>query len=129
MDAASILRVAPRPGTKPGKGAVLASVLLHGGVVVAAWLLAIRPAPAQPRADFRVYRVNIVSPPAQAYGPPELAPPVENAVKDAKPGEKAAAPPKPQVKLTPAPEKKAKVAPEPARKSGTDATGKGRGQP
>lgn len=129
MDAASILRVARRRGTRPGGGSVIASVALHGLVVAGAWLLAIRPAPAQPRADFRVYRVNIVSPPAQAYGPPELAPPVENAVKDTKPGEKAAAPPKPQVKLTPAPEKKAKVAPEPARKSGTDATGKGRGQP
>ncbi len=126
MDAASILRL-HRPGTRPGRGSVIASVALHGLVVAIAWLVAIRPAPAQPRADFRVYRVNIVSPPAQAYGPPELAPPVENAVKDAKPGEKAAAAPKADVKIAPAPTTKS--TPAEVKKKGSDATGKGRGQP
>ncbi len=143
MDAGRILRVGPRPGARPGKAAVAASIFLHGLVAATAWWLAVQPGNAAPAADFRVYRVNIVSPPAQALGPPTLAPPVVNPVKNAAPDEKPAAaavktvaapPPKPTAKKpAPKPEPKpretakAKADADLAR-AGTEARGKGRGQ-
>lgn len=127
MDAARILHVHPRPGSRPGTGAVAASVLLHGAVILAAWW-AMGRAPEAPRATFRVYRVNIVSPPPQAYGPPTLGPPVVNPDKSAKPDAKPAAPPP-----APAPKAAAKMvekAKAPA-KPAADAAKKGKssGQP
>jgi periplasmic protein TonB len=97
MDAARILRASPRPGTRPGGAAVTASILLHGALALAAWWSLGRGS-AAPRTDFRVYRVNIVSPPPQAFGAPTLAPPVVNPAKDARPDAKAAAPPAPAPK-------------------------------
>jgi hypothetical protein len=94
MDAARILRTHARPGARPGGTAIAASVLLHTAIATAAWWSLAR-GPAAPRAEFRVYRVSIVSPPPQAYGPPTLGPPVVNPSKDAKPDAKAAAPPAP----------------------------------
>ncbi len=143
MDVARILRVQPRPGARPGPGAIGASVLLHGVLAFAAWWLAAHPANRPPPADFRVYRVNIVSPPAQAYGPPTLAPPVVNPVKNAAPDEKPAPapakvvpapPPKAPAKPSKAEAKakadaaKAKAAADAARRAAAEGKGKGRGQ-
>ncbi len=117
MDAARILRVNPRPGSRPGPGAVLTALGLHALVAFAAWW-GLQRAPAPPRVDFRVYRVNIVSPPPQAYGPPTLGPPVVNPAKNATPTATPAAPPTPAVKVLPkAPTKPAK---EPAKKAATE---------
>ncbi len=110
MDAARILRVGPRPGARPGATAVLVALGLHALVAFAAWW-GLQRAPTPPRATFRVYRVNIVSPPPQAYGPPTLGPPVVNPSKTAAPTAKPAAPPAPK----PAPPPK--VAPKPAEKA------------
>ena len=127
MDAARILRVNPRPGARPGPSAVLVSLGLHALVAVAAWW-SIARAPAPPRADFRVYRVNIVSPPPQALGPPTLGPPVVNPAKNATPTAKAAAPATPSVKL--APKAAARPVPKapPKKAAAEGAKGKARAQ-
>jgi outer membrane biosynthesis protein TonB len=126
LDAERILRLHPRPGTRPGKGAIGASVALHGLVALIAWWLAVH-APAPPHADFRVYRVNIVSPPAQALGVPTLAPPVENAVRDAS-AEAKPAPDARAVKVAPAPRKATKAKAEPPKKAASTSRSKGKGQ-
>ncbi len=119
MDAARILRVGPRPGARPGPTAVVVSLGLHALVAFGAWWGFQHEAPP-PRATFRVYRVNIVSPPPQAYGPPTLGPPVVNPAKNAAPTAKPAAPPAPAVKVTPKP-KPEKAAKAPPRKTSTEA--------
>ncbi len=121
MDVARILRVNARPGTRPGGAAIAASLLLHTAIAMAAWW-SLGRGPAAPRTEFRVYRVNIVSPPPQAYGPPTLAPPVVNPSKDARPDAKAAAPP------APAPAAAAKLVQKQsaAAKKAADAAAKGK---
>ncbi len=115
MDAAGILRVKARPGARPGAAAVLVALGLHALVAVAAWW-GLQHAAAPPRATFRIYRVNIVSPPPQAYGPPTLGPPVVNPSKTAAPKAKPAPPaPAPAPKPKPV-EKPAKAPPEKAVK-------------
>lgn len=113
MDAARILRVNPRPGARPGPTAVLVSLGLHALVALAAWWGFQQQAPP-PRATFRIYRVNIVSPPPQAYGPPTLGPPAVNPPKNAAPTARPAPPPAPAVKVVPKPkpEKAAKAPPK-----------------
>ena len=54
--------------------------------------------PAQPLPEFKVYQVNIVSPPPQVLGDPEPAAPVVPKVVQQRPVE---APPKPQPKAPP----------------------------
>jgi outer membrane biosynthesis protein TonB len=141
VDAARILRVHARPGARPGPAAVGASVVLHGTLAFAAWWLAVHPGSRPPQADFRVYRVNIVSPPAQAYGPPTLAPPVTNPDKTAAPDAKPAAAPPPSMPAPPpkaaakakadararADAAKAKAAAEAAKRA-AEGRGKGKGQ-
>ncbi len=122
MDAARILRVGPRPGARPGPVAIAVALALHALVALAAWW-GLQRAPAPPRATFRIYRVNIVSPPPQAYGPPTLGPPVVNPSKTAAPAAKPApAPPAPAPRVTPktppkAAEKAAKAPPKPVEKA------------
>ena len=142
MDAARILRVQARPGARPGPVAVGASVLLHGTLAFAAWWLAVPPGNRPPQADFRVYRVNIVSPPAQAYGPPTLAPPVTNPDKNAAPDAKPAAAPPPTMPAPPpktaakaraearakADAARAKAAADAAKRAAAEGKGKGKGQ-
>jgi len=125
VDAARILHVTPRPGARPGPTAVAVALGLHALVALAAWW-GLQRAPASPRADFRVYRVNIVSPPPQAYGPPTLGPPVVNPDKSAAPTARPAAPapaPAPAVKVAP----KAKPAPKEAPKKASAQAAKGKG--
>ncbi|HEX9108948.1 MAG TPA: TonB C-terminal domain-containing protein [Longimicrobiales bacterium] len=135
MDAASILRAHPRPGARPGPAAVLTAIGLHALVALAAWYGMRQPA-APPRAEFRVYRVNIVSPPAQAYGPPTLGPPVVNPDKNAAPEAKPAPPPPaPAARVAPkraakpdkAAEKKAAEAARAAAAKAAAGAGKGKG--
>lgn len=97
----------PRAATlrgRPGPLALAASVAVHGLAVFAFWWFGIRVVP--PEGQFRVYRVNIVSPPAQAYGPPELGRIVTNPAKEGEtpspaPPKPAPAPPKPTAKPKP----------------------------
>ncbi|MBI4408327.1 MAG: energy transducer TonB [Gemmatimonadetes bacterium] len=56
----------------PGALALAASVLFH--VLLLGVFLFGRGEPATPRMEFRVYRVNIVSPPPQAFGEPAPQP-------------------------------------------------------
>jgi len=126
MDAASVLRAHPRPGARPGPAAVLVALGLHALVALAAWF-GMRSPPAPPRTDFRIYRVNIVSPPAQALGPPTLGPPVVNPDKNAAPEARPAPPPPaPAVKVAPKPT--ARTAPRPTAKASAEASkGKSKG--
>ncbi len=114
MDAAGILRVHPRPGARPGPLAVLVALGLHALVGATAWWGFQRPA-EPPRATFRIYRVNIVSPPPQAYGPPTLGPPVVNPSKTAAPAARPAAPPAPKPAPPPKAAPKPKAAEKPAK--------------
>ncbi len=77
---------------RPGRGAVLGSVLLHVLVGVAAWYASRSAAPDLP--DFIVYRVNIVSPPPQVEGPPE--PVVQQPQRVVQPEPRPAPQPRPQ---------------------------------
>lgn len=131
----------------PSRRAVISSLLLHLGVIGVFWALGALSRGRDP-AEFEVYRVNIVSPPPQAGGEPQITPPAEKpkteptpeptpvAVpeppKVTKPDPKPA-PPKPEVKKpepkkeapkptpAPAPEKKpAPAAAEPTRGKNPD---------
>jgi outer membrane biosynthesis protein TonB len=56
--------------TRPAKTALLASVLLHGGIAALLWWSTNRIVRAP--GEFKTYRVNIVSPPPQELGQPDL---------------------------------------------------------
>ncbi|HET9982898.1 MAG TPA: TonB C-terminal domain-containing protein [Longimicrobiales bacterium] len=120
----------PRAATlraRPGPLALAASLAVHGLGVFAFWWFGIRVVP--PQGQFRVYRVSIVEPPAQAYGPPELGRVVTNPAKEGEtpspaPPKPVPAPPKPTAKPKPEPKKpeakkpEVKPAPKPDPKSG-----------
>jgi outer membrane biosynthesis protein TonB len=84
--------------TRPGKVALLASVVLHGALFGSMWWTATHI--ARPPVEFKTYRVNIVSPPPQELGQPDL---VTSTVP-------TPAPPK---EPTPAPVKAEKAKPQP----------------
>ena len=86
----------PRARQGPGRGAFAASVGLHAAVVLLFIASGLRPQPELP--EFRVYRVNIVSPPPQVLGDPEPPKPETPKVVQERPVE---APPKPQPKAPP----------------------------
>lgn len=86
----------PRARQGPGRGALAASLGLHAALVLAMVASTLRPQPELP--EFRVYRVNIVSPPPQVLGDPEPPAPEVPKVVQEKPVE---APPKPQPKAPP----------------------------
>src|SRR5215216_3776417 len=75
----------PRPygHARPGKGAVVGAVLLHLLLVVAIASSAMKGAQALP--DYKVYRVDIYSPPPQVEGEPEAAKPQPAIVKAPQP--------------------------------------------
>lgn len=104
--------------SRPGAVALLAAVGLHALVLFGFWWFGVRVVPAP--ANFRVYRVNIVSPPAQAFGAPQIAPPVVNPANDGDDAAKTSPKPEPKkpVVEAPKPEKKPVVAspPKPAPK-------------
>ncbi|MBI4545742.1 MAG: TonB C-terminal domain-containing protein [Gemmatimonadetes bacterium] len=82
----------------PGSIAVAGSLLLHALAGTALWFSGFAPRPAMP--EFRVYRVNIVSPPPQQAGEPEVVPPAPAAelprvVKPQQPPPPVPAPPQP----------------------------------
>lgn len=105
--------VLPRPGRQgPGRGAVLGSIGLHVGVAALMVGSALRP--AQPLPEFKVYRVNIVSPPPQVLGDPEPAAPVVPKVVQQRPVE---APPKPQPKAPPVQKPTEQPKPKPKEES------------
>jgi outer membrane biosynthesis protein TonB len=90
--------------TRPSASALIASVLLHGALFASVWWSTMHI--ARPPVEFRTYRVNIVSPPPQELGQPDLvtstvptpAPPKESA-----PAPDKAVKPKPQPKTPPTP--------------------------
>ncbi len=93
---------------KPSPAAMVASVLLHGALFASIWWTTMHI--ARPPVEFKTYRVNIVSPPPQELGPPDLvtstvptaAPPK---VEPAKPAPVKAETPKPQPRTPPTPTK------------------------
>lgn len=87
-------------GQGPGRGALVGSIVLHVMVLGAAlWAGSLAPPP--PPAAFKVYRVNIVSPPPQALGmATQLAPPQPAASQTAKP---TPAKPTPKIEKPPPP--------------------------
>lgn len=109
------------PQRRPGRRAVLASLLLHGGLLAGAWLT-VRS--VRPPIDMIVYRVELVSPPPQVEGPPEpvqaVAPnvvtpdeaPPEPAVEEPKPEPEPPEPepPEPKRETPPEPKPQAKAA-------------------
>ncbi|MBX6363480.1 MAG: TonB C-terminal domain-containing protein [Gemmatimonadetes bacterium] len=120
---------------RPGPLAVAASIAVHGLAAFAFWWFGVRVVP--PDARFHVYRVSIVSPPPQVYGPPEPGRIVTNAAKEGEtpspaPPKPAPAPPKPTAKPTPeakkpeveaAPRPEPKPRPKPPAKPAKEATG------
>jgi len=86
----------PRARRGPGRGAFAASLGLHAAFVLLFVASGLRPQPELP--EFRVYRVNIVSPPPQVLGDPEPPKPETPKVVQERPVE---APPKPQPKAPP----------------------------
>lgn len=90
--------------TGPGRGAIFASVALHLGLAGAIAVSAFKPAEVLP--DYKVYRVDIYSPPPQVEGIPEAASKPEPAViKPPEPKEVVVAK-KPEPKPAKAPDKK-----------------------
>ena len=55
--------------TRPGSGAIAASLLIHGAVIAAILMTAFRHPQVLP--EYKVYRVDIYSPPPQVTGQPE----------------------------------------------------------
>lgn len=102
----------PRARRGPGRGAFAASLGLHAAIVLIVIASGLRSQPELP--EFRVYRVNIVSPPPQVLGEPEPATPEPPKVVQERPVE---APPKPQPKAPPVQRPTVQEKPEPKQES------------
>jgi outer membrane biosynthesis protein TonB len=121
-----------RRRSKPPARALVASVLLHAGVIAAFWLAGVT---ITPEPEFVQYRVTLVSPPPQEEGEPEPVAAPETPVvaepvpeppapqPEPAPDEPAPAPPKPEpAPPTPTPPKPAEVKPDPEPARGADPT-------
>ena len=74
-----------RGATRPGKGAILGSVLVHL-VLAAGVLVAALRAPGE-AIEYKVYRVDLYSPPPQIEGEPEAPKPQPAIVRPETPSE------------------------------------------
>ena len=121
-----------RRRSKPPARALIASVLLHAGVIAAFWLAGVT---ITPEPEFVQYRVTLVSPPPQEEGEPEPVAAPETPVvaepvpeppapqPEPEPDEPAPAPPKPEpAPPTPTPPKPAEPKPDPEPARGADPT-------
>lgn len=121
-----------RRRSKPPARALIASVLLHTGVIAAFWLAGVT---ITPEPEFVQYRVTLVSPPPQEEGEPEPVAAPETPVvaepvpeppapqPEPEPEKPAPAPPKPEpAPPTPTPPKPADPKPDPEPARGADPT-------
>lgn len=115
-----------RRGSRPPAPALLASLLLHGGVIAGLWLAGLQFT-RQP--EFVQYRVTLVSPPPQVEGEPEAEPPAAEPTPviaepepeppqpepQPEPEKPKPAPPKPQTSTPPPTPPEKKPDPEPVK--------------
>lgn len=66
--------------TRPGRGAIAGSVLLHLGVIATIAYATWHAQHGEPLPEYKVYKVDIYSPPPQALGEPEAPKKAEAAV-------------------------------------------------
>jgi periplasmic protein TonB len=95
-----LARALSRPRARPRGGAVLGSIALHATLVAAFWISGRQLAERMP--EFRVYRVNIVSPPPQVQGDPTPAVQAPEPVPEVPPPAAEPPPPPPRIE-TPRP--------------------------
>lgn len=108
-----------RRAPRPGAWAVAGSVALHSALVVGVAISALR-SPAE-TIEYKVYKVDLYSPPPQELGEPEAPKPQPAIVRPEPPKEAVVEEKKPEPKPQPQPKK-----PAPTREEGKSEVAKGR---
>ncbi|MEX2284529.1 MAG: TonB C-terminal domain-containing protein [Gemmatimonadota bacterium] len=103
---------------RPGRAALISSIVLHGALVAAVPIAAITSRKEEPMARFQTFRISMASPPPQVAGEPVPVPPKPAIARQPKPPEVTPNKKAPVVRPTPAPETKPATPKKPAPTTG-----------